>query len=164
MTVQNVIDSPFIFRPKFTREEISLKSRRVNERRFVPSVLVPHTIEASLTREQCVLKFEYLIDETPENKRVELDKNISLSIGEFTDKVLELNLKCSNLETLLEQLDRAEKLLGERKGIVERESVKRNYDLAAAVLRLVGNEVSHNPDLRSIYSELQESTLNQKAA
>lgn len=139
MAVQTVIDNPFIFRPDFTREELSLKSPKTNERRFVPFALVPHTVKGEFDSDECVLKFEYLIDETL-GQKINPDSNISISIGKYTEKILEIVINHKGQRSFLSNLLQTEELLKTLRDGIEREPVKRNYDLVVEILQDISKD------------------------
>lgn len=143
MSLQNVLEKPMIFRPTFSSEDISIKTDRKNEQRFVPSALIPHTIEAEVNDDGCEINFDYLIDETPKGdwlgrtEWIDLNKDISLLIGKFTNKVLKLRITASEPNDLINKLEATKLLLEEKSKEFSRDSVKKNYELVTEVLELI---------------------------
>jgi len=144
------LDNPFIYRTTFTDEDVSIKTRRKNERRFVPSALVPHTININTAPGACSLQFDYTIDETAETKNTISDR-IELVRGKYTKKVLQISFSFTEPVQLPALFLEAKEYLSKLETNFDRESLRRNYRLVGLNLGSLADYFKNDAEFRSYF-------------
>ena len=141
MSVQTLSENPFIFRPHFSIEDLSLESPRPNEKRFVPSVFVPHTITSTVETNEARILFEYSIDEKPSNETIEFSPEVKILVGRYTKKIVAVELKYENITTIASLFENAAKAIKNEKKKIQLDSLRRNYAMAVFIIEKVSAEV-----------------------
>ena len=146
------LDNAVVLRPTFTEKHTSIVSKRKNERRFVPSALVPHTVEIAVQSEGCTIVFEYTIDEL-KDRTITSCPDVSVTLGRYTKKVLLITLSYANIAELPRLLLEAEEVIVRLQRDDNRESLNRNYSLISELLRDVAQKYQTDAQFREFLKE-----------